>query len=70
MSGLPPIATEQRTSPLVRFVPKAEVKRGLLEHRCLNRIYERCWSRSRTKVEAHTQLDRVVLAPEGIIEGR
>ena len=25
MSGLPPIATEQRTSPLVRFVPKPEV---------------------------------------------
>ena len=39
MSGLPPLATELRTSLLVRFVPKAEVS-DLFDH--LGGVGQKC----------------------------
>ena len=54
----------------VGFVPNPEVKRSLFRRQRLHRIRGCRWSRSRTKVEVHAQLDRIVLAAEGVVEGR
>jgi hypothetical protein len=69
-SVLPPTTDMRRLLRHVRFVPISEVKRILFQHRGLDRIRGCSWSRSRAEIEIHTQLDCVVLAPEGVVESR